>query len=801
MLKKTTTNNNSYMPQRIVPFIGSVTNKILFDQLNDFFNNQNEKTLVIRNHESISEQSGVGKKSFLVEYCLTLLKTKFIINWISAKSDSTLMNELKKYDFNKKMNFLNSSFKLKDLFIFYDANESDLIEKYLSKIFTTNKKIIIISNSAFFRLNKFKASYLEFIFDFSIQDFKFYFSFFPETKYLNLNELIQVIPKQKPSPFLLKLLVKFIKYNHLIPFSELFEPNDKFDLNFLFNFLNNLNRISFEICKVFAYVDHECVPKELLKSIFQLSMVQMQIPLNILTCLGILEKFSHLTNLYFKMNEYFLTDLKSYIISNESLDDEMFLKLKIGKSLYKLTPCIQKRDFNKFIQADFYFSSMENFLNSLDFKDLSVFEDNFTRMLIDFLHKFILYSYNNKKDNPESLIKYSRIHYELIKKKGADEHICEVIKSGNFLATVYFDNGFYNEALTIYNEVNKFNSLVYASDSLEVAKNIFKIGNCYLKIYYFSLALYSFKDSLNIQLKLLGDRIDSEIADTIFLIGICYLKIDNIKKAYLYHKRAYLMRVKLFGNRSIKTADSMNFLGECNFKMNIYKEAKTFYEKSYLFRLQIVGNKDPNLVDTLINLAQVLIAIKEYKKCSEILNKKIDLSNLDSLQSIKVSYLKGLYLMNSGQINEALIYLFDGFYNYSYSKQLDKEIKLNILNCLAESLNKVGNKSKYEEYASQAKILNEEINAQKISDKLDEMRSWTKKIVCDWLSDNNLNRNIIDLFEEINGQKLVDYYNNPKSYSIEIDKKLAENELNSKLKITKEDCDDFFQILENYITR
>lgn len=799
MLGKTTKINssNSLIPNRVVPFIGSVTNKFLFDQLNNFIN-ENEKILVIRNHESITEQPGVGKKSFLIEYCL-LLKTKFSINWISAKSDSKLENELKNFDFNKKKYLPNPNYKLRDLFIFLDANDSDLIEKYLSKIFNSNIKIIIVSNSVFFKLSKFRTNYLDFIINFTVEDLKSYFSFFPETKFLDLNELIQVIPMHKSSPFLLKLFVKFIKYNHLIPFNELFSLNVKFDLYFLFEFLNNSNRISFEICKVFAYVDHECVPKDLLKSIFQLSMVQMQMPLNILHCLGILEKKLHLKNLYFKMNEYFLNDLKSYIISNESLDDEMFLKLKIGKSLFRLIPCIQKRDMNKSIQAEIYFSSMKIFLNSLDFKDLSVYEDNFSKMIIDLLHQFVNYCYYNKKENLECLIKYSLIYYEIIKKFKANENIFEVIKFGNFLASVYFDNGFYNEALTIFEEVNKFNDHVYTSDSLEIAKNIFNIGNCYFKMYHFSWALYSFKDSLNIKLKLLGDRIDPEIADTIFLIGICYLKIDNIKKAYLYHKRAYQMRVKLFGNHSLKTTDSMNFLGECNFKMNIFKEAKTFYEKSYLFRFKIVDQKDPNLVDTLINLVQVLIAMKEYKKCWEILNKNIDSSKLDTLQSIKISYLKGLYLMESGQINEALIHLFQGYYNYNYSKQLDKDIKLNILNCLAQSLEKIGKKSKSEEYFSQAKNLIEEIKAQKILDKLDEMRSWTKKLVIDWLSDNNLNKNIIDLFEEIDGKKLADIQLNSEFYSIEINQKLTMNKMN--LIITKEDCEDFFQILENYITR
>lgn len=790
---------NSLLPPRKVPFIGSVTNKSIFDQLGNFINSQNEKILILCNHESISEQSGVGKKSFLIEYC-HVVKEKYNIKWISARTDSKFYNELNKIDFNSKasQHFEIPMLKLKNLVIFYDVIDSDLIEKNIYRINLNNTKIIIISHSAFFKFSKFRAKYLKFLIQFSLEDLKVYFSHFPETRHLHLNELVDVISLNNLKPFLFHLLAKFLKFNHLHQFSELFTQNSKFDLNFLFEFLNNLNRIAFEICMVFSYVEHDCVPKDLILSIFKLSIVKMQVPLNILTHLGILEKFFLDKNLYFKMNEYLLNDLRSFIISNESLDDELFLRSKIAKSLCQLLPCIQKRDFTRFTRADIYFSSIEKFLGLIDFGDLCVFEDNFASILIQLIERYVQLCDNNKKNNREKLIKYALVYYRMKKKFRGDENICEVIKIGNFLASIYFENGFYNETLKIYEEIKTFNSQVYTSDSLEIAKNIFNIANCYLKMYKYSWALYFFKDSLRIRLKLLGDKIDPEITDTIYLIGVCYLKLDNIRKAFLYHMKAYQMRVKLFGNRSLKTADSMDCLGECNFKMKIYKEARIFYEKSYQFRSLIVNQNDPAMIETLINLIQVLITVKAFKEAWYLLNKNINLKDIHSTQSIKVSYLKGRYLIENGQLNEAIIHLLQGFYNYGYSKQINKEIKLSLLNSLVDSYDKIGQKSKSQEYFIQAYNLSEEIRKQKIEDRLYEIETWSDKIVQDWMTDNNINRNFIEFFKEIDGKKLVEYYLKPTSYSSEIKQKLTESK---KSEITVEDCDKFIQIFQEFVNR
>ncbi|RNA45023.1 tetratricopeptide repeat [Brachionus plicatilis] len=792
----------SNIPPRKVPFIGSITNNFFFDQLDKFINNEDEKILVLCNHESITEQPGIGKKSFAIEYSHGL-KTKFNIKWISAKSDAQLSNEFKKFNSKLLLNARpkNANFKSKDLYFLYDANESNLIEKNISKINFSTIKIIIISNSAFFKLSKYKVKYLKVSMNFTQEDLKSYFSHFRQTKYLNQNDLVRVISIKNFRPFLLPLLVRFVEYNNLVPFGQLFRHDAKFDLNFLFEFLNNLNRISLEICKVFSYVDHECVPQDLLVSTFKLSWVKMQIPLNILVSLGIVEKSLRNKNLCFKMHEYFINDLNASILANESADDELFLRKKIAKSLHDLLPHMQKRDLTRMTKADIYFSSMEKYLNFLDFKNLSAIENEFAKVLIQLLEKYVQFSHNNIKDDAENLIKYSFIYYEMKKFFQGDQNICEVIKIGNFLASIYFDNGLYGEALKIHGEIKEFNFQIYTSDSLEIAKNFFNLAHCHFKMYNYSWALYFFKDSLNIRLKLLGDRIDPEMTDTIFLIGICYLKINNLKKAYLYHKRAYQMRVKLFGNCSLRTADSMNCLGECNFRMKIYKEAKTFYEKSYQFRAKIADHNDPATIETLINLAQVLIVMKEWKRVWEILNKKIHTAKSDSRLGIKVSYLKGLCLIENGQTNEALIHLVQGFHNHAYTKQLDKEIKLDLLNSMVDSFDKFGQKSKSEEYSARAKSLSEEIKRQKITDRLDEVKTWTNKIVEDWIGDNNLNRHIIEYFKELDGKKLVNFYLNPNQFVKEINKSLSSlNKSDATLKITREDCDKFYQLLEGYIT-
>ncbi len=193
-------------------------------------------------------------------------------------------------------------------------------------------------------------------------------------------------------------------------------------------------------------------------------------------------------------------------------------------------------------------------------------------------------------------------------------------KEGN----VYFEEGKYDKALSIYKESLELGTALLGKNNLYVANSFNNIGNSYYYKGLYGKALKAHLESKRIKIALLGES-HIDLAVTYNGIGICYDAQGFYGKALAYYNKSLDLRTRHLGSEHPSVAQNFNNLGLCYYSKGVYDNALIYLRKALYIRQQHFGEKDRRVTQTLLNIGACYFKKDEYDEALHFYQKSLAL--------------------------------------------------------------------------------------------------------------------------------------------------------------------------------
>ena len=188
------------------------------------------------------------------------------------------------------------------------------------------------------------------------------------------------------------------------------------------------------------------------------------------------------------------------------------------------------------------------------------------------------------------------------------------------LATVYYSQGNYDDALYFYNKTLFIRENVLGLDHPDTASTYNKIAIVYRAQGNYDDALAFYKTALAIREKVLGFE-HPDTASTYNNIAIVYRIQGNYDDALKFYKKALVIREKVLGFEHPDTASTYNNMAVVYRAQGNNQEAQKFFEKALAIREKVLGLEHPDTASTYNNMANMFFdlgnydeALKNYEK-------------------------------------------------------------------------------------------------------------------------------------------------------------------------------------------
>ena len=197
------------------------------------------------------------------------------------------------------------------------------------------------------------------------------------------------------------------------------------------------------------------------------------------------------------------------------------------------------------------------------------------------------------------------------------------------LATVYYSQGNYDDALYFYNKTLFIRENVLGLDHPDTASTYNKIAIVYRAQGNYDDALAFYKTALAIREKVLGFE-HPDTASTYNNMAVVYRAQGNNQEAQKFFEKALAIREKVLGLEHPDTASTYNNMANMFFDLGNYDEALKNYEKDRAINETVLGLEHPDTAATYNNIANVYRAkgnIEEaqnyYEKALKVFTMKL----------------------------------------------------------------------------------------------------------------------------------------------------------------------------------
>lgn len=213
----------------------------------------------------------------------------------------------------------------------------------------------------------------------------------------------------------------------------------------------------------------------------------------------------------------------------------------------------------------------------------------------------------------EKAISFIHNSIEMLKSCYGDRHP-DVVDRMNYLGSIYFKNGMYAEAESLFVKV------------LEIREEILSPDN------------YG-------------------ISEVLINLGLVYNTQGNYDKAEQSYKRAILIDEKVFGFNNPEVATDYNNLAELYLEQGRFEESETLFVKAINIMENALGKMHPNVAVSINNLAVLYLTMGSYEKVEPLYIRSLNIlehayGQDDPNVGIILMNLGGLYY-RLGQYNEA----------------------------------------------------------------------------------------------------------------------------------------------------
>jgi tetratricopeptide (TPR) repeat protein len=162
--------------------------------------------------------------------------------------------------------------------------------------------------------------------------------------------------------------------------------------------------------------------------------------------------------------------------------------------------------------------------------------------------------------------------------------------------------GYYEEAISAYDSSLNIRIKILGDRHIEVGKSYNNIGNIYRNLGRYEMSIDCFKKSLSIKIEKIGYN-DLSTAMTINNIGNSYVDLAKYDTAIFYLQQSLGIRLKKLGTEAHPDiATSYNSLGVSYYCKGEYNNAIEYYEKDLNVRRMIDELNSPDATNTFNNL-------------------------------------------------------------------------------------------------------------------------------------------------------------------------------------------------------
>lgn len=303
--------------------------------------------------------------------------------------------------------------------------------------------------------------------------------------------------------------------------------------------------------------------------------------------------------------------LREELLVRESYDSiaQHALKLLDEGNLYATEKLLEKDIFNNNKKQAYRYYQLGK-LYELNFKyDLATFSFE-TATVLDVNPVYLDTYLDNLKIRGKyaDLLKKSKeILYELRTSNSQNPLIEHLLNY--YIGITLNKQGRYQESYSYLLTSHQVCQQNFGTERIETATSSIGLGIYFYNIGDFDQAQNSFKNALEIQLKLL-DKDSLEIAESYNYIGNCLKNKQQYKEALSYFLKALFIKQTLFGDIHIKLTDTYTHLGETYLQLNQLEEAHQYLNKGLQIKLKVIGENHEYVAVSYLDLA--ILSLKEH---------------------------------------------------------------------------------------------------------------------------------------------------------------------------------------------
>lgn len=152
-------------------------------------------------------------------------------------------------------------------------------------------------------------------------------------------------------------------------------------------------------------------------------------------------------------------------------------------------------------------------------------------------------------------------------------------------------------------ELENYYDHIAAVEAFALSYN--RIGSVYTAKGDLDLALASFHEALDVQIKALGEE-HVEVAKTLHNIGVCHRHIGDWDEALNFYKRAYDIFEKVLGRDHLDSVRTLHNIGGVYRRKKEFEKAMECFVEVLDVRRRFLGDDHPSVAITLVSMAAVL---------------------------------------------------------------------------------------------------------------------------------------------------------------------------------------------------
>ena len=194
-----------------------------------------------------------------------------------------------------------------------------------------------------------------------------------------------------------------------------------------------------------------------------------------------------------------------------------------------------------------------------------------------------------------------------------DDH-ADIATAVNNLGRCYFKQRKYDDALSSFKEALRIRNKVYSTTHPDVAATFYNLGEVTFRTVDITNSSKFYSEYLRIA-RISDMWYYPDVAKALHKVGdIARIKKNN-SLMFTSFKDALQIELRLYGSINTQVVETLNKLGTSYIEVVDYKSAKIVYEQVLRIQMELNGSKyNPNVLSTLINIAQVCKQLEDYEE-------------------------------------------------------------------------------------------------------------------------------------------------------------------------------------------